>query len=336
MSGCANQSLLSELKDLGLPPYTHLSDVPFFPQEPLLCGPAALATVINYYDHKTIPEDLNDRLWTPEAKGTFGVDMISATRAKGMLAIRSPDKLEDLLLVTSQGWPSIHLLNLGFKQLPQWHYAVLVGYDLDNEEVVLRSGKVRVRKMSFKHFMRSKALANNWAIIPAFPDQLPVLAEWELVYKELLSFTEVMPEYKTEAFSTAARTYRDQWQFLFAHGNNLFEMTQFNEATAAYQSALNLSNNASIWNNLSYSLVQQGCVDLAKEAIQCAGNISADDANISKSILEILSVQSSGSRLNVQCPSEIHCPVSSNVSDAMPDNISNTTSNAVPSSISAP
>jgi len=308
ISGCANQNRLPDFDQTEFPQYIHLSDVPFFPQEPLLCGPAALATVIHFYDQKTTPGLLTERLWTPEVEGTFGIDMVSATRTKNLLAIDAPANLEELLLLTSQGWPSIHLLNLGFKKLPQWHYAVLVGYDLNSQEVLLRSGRVRVRKMSFKHFLRAKDLADNWSLVPATLESIPRLDNWRPVYKELLNVAEVKPSLKHQLFSAGNNVYPDQWQFVFAYANTMFELNQFSKSTHAYESAIKLSpNSASVWNNLAYSQAEQGCLDLAKETIQCAGNLSPDDENISQSITEILMMKSVSFPL--VCQSELVCPV---------------------------
>ena len=79
-------------------------------------------------------------MFLPAREGTLQVEMLSGARRQGALAVRLPGTLEALLREAVDGRPPVVLLNLGLSIAPRWHYAVLVGHDLDEREVILRSG----------------------------------------------------------------------------------------------------------------------------------------------------------------------------------------------------
>ena len=67
-------------------------EVPFFPQETFQCGPAALATVINYWYGKTgavktlMPEEISGEIYSPSARGVLGIDLELYARKQGFQA----------------------------------------------------------------------------------------------------------------------------------------------------------------------------------------------------------------------------------------------------------
>ena len=69
LTGCASfrQKEMPPLPE-NLPASRELTAVPFFPQEKYQCGPAALATAINWSGLPVRPEDLVEQVYTPHAK----------------------------------------------------------------------------------------------------------------------------------------------------------------------------------------------------------------------------------------------------------------------------
>jgi predicted metal-dependent HD superfamily phosphohydrolase len=69
------------------------------------------------------------------------------------------------------------LQNLGVKQIPIWHYAVLVGYDTDRNIAVLRSGRHERQEMRWQRFARSWDRAGRWAMTTISPGVIPGQAD---------------------------------------------------------------------------------------------------------------------------------------------------------------
>ncbi len=62
------------------------ANAPFFPQEAHQCGPAALATVLNYRHIEVSPDDAHPQVFLPERKGSLQVELTASARRYGLLA----------------------------------------------------------------------------------------------------------------------------------------------------------------------------------------------------------------------------------------------------------
>ena len=138
LAGCAAQQVL--LQDNQMPRRKEIARVPFFPQQQYQCGPAALAMAISATGAEVTPEELVPQVYLPQRKGSLQAEMLAATRRNGLLAYRLTPELSDLLTEVAAETPVIVLQNLGLSWYPVWHYAVVVGYDLDQQQIILRSG----------------------------------------------------------------------------------------------------------------------------------------------------------------------------------------------------
>jgi len=57
------------------------------------------------------------------------------------------------------------LQNLALDWVPMWHYAVVVGYDLAADEIVLRSGRTKRQVMAMPTFERTWKRSRFWAMV---------------------------------------------------------------------------------------------------------------------------------------------------------------------------
>jgi tetratricopeptide (TPR) repeat protein len=179
LGGCA--SLLPQTAELHdtLPFTLHekveLNDVPFFPQSDYECGPAALAMVLTYEGAKVTPEALVPEVYIPERKGSLQIEMLAAARRHGMVSYQLAPRFDDLLREIAAGNPVIVLQNLGLRE--GWHYAVAVGYDYENAELVLRSGETERETMRFWTHEFVWMRSGYWAMVALPPDRIPATAE---------------------------------------------------------------------------------------------------------------------------------------------------------------
>jgi hypothetical protein len=141
LTGCSlsGSGYLSQVAER--PSKAMVVDVPFFAQEELQCGPAALAMVLNWSGVDLQPSDLSAEVYTPGLEGSLQSSLIGSARRHGRVAYTITG-IESLMAEISAGHPVIVLVNLGFSWFPQWHYAVVIGYDQGKEEVILHSGLI--------------------------------------------------------------------------------------------------------------------------------------------------------------------------------------------------
>lgn len=85
-------------------------------------------------------------------------------------------KLEHLIREIRAGHPVLVLQNLQLPQWPKWHYAVVIGIDLEADEVILRSGTTRREVLSLHRFERSWQFGDYWAIVVAPEGETPATA----------------------------------------------------------------------------------------------------------------------------------------------------------------
>ena len=266
-----------------------LLDTPFFAQEAYQCGPASLATVLNFQGVAVSPQQLQARVYLPERKGSLQAEMLAAAAHYGRLAVRIPPSMDSLLLELSSGNPVIVLQNLGVGPLPLWHYAVVIGYDLEKDEIYLRSGTDRRRVYGLRFFLKTWSASNHWAMVVVSPGTVPVSA----TEKDYLTAASAFERQKNhpaalQAFEAGSRRWPDSYLTWAGAGNAAFALSRFSEAELAYRRALRLEpDRASIMNNLALALAERGCRQAALSVMECALNHAPDDANLAASHHEI-------------------------------------------------
>src|SRR5574337_393386 len=133
-----------------------LTAVPYFAQEDHQCGPAALATALQAAGIARTPDQLVDQVYLPERQGSLQVELLGASRRAGAVPYVLRGEPDDLLREVAAGHPVVVLQDVGVPLLPQWHYAVVVGYDLAARTLTLRSGTVQRLVMPVADFDRSE------------------------------------------------------------------------------------------------------------------------------------------------------------------------------------
>ncbi|MGD8925701.1 MAG: PA2778 family cysteine peptidase, partial [Thioalkalispiraceae bacterium] len=151
LSACAgtpqSDSLIQSTPSDLLKP-VELTEVPFYPQQEYQCGPAALATLIKNQGVKVDINRLSRRVYIPGREGSLQLELIGAARDYQLIPYVLVPELRVLLHEVKAGRPVLVLQNLGVSWYPRWHYAVVVGYDLQKEELILRSGEIERYRLS--------------------------------------------------------------------------------------------------------------------------------------------------------------------------------------------
>ncbi|MEQ8354407.1 MAG: PA2778 family cysteine peptidase [Kiloniellaceae bacterium] len=273
----------------GLPRQSELQSVPFYPQEAYYCGPAALATALQWSGLDESPDSVAPEVYTPGREGTFAPDIVAAARRKGRLAVEIRG-LDDLLAELAAGNPVLVFQNLALDWWPQWHFAVAVGYDLDQRVIILRSGVTERLVTPLDAFERTWARGDYWALVVLPPERLPASEDRQAV---LLAAAGLEQAKRPKAASAAYRAITARWPqeaiAWFGQGNALFALQRFAGAQDAFERALALQpESPAAWNNLAYALSRQGRRDEAiTAALKALALTGGGDENYYSTLIEV-------------------------------------------------
>ena len=246
----------------GVPRQAELAQVPFFPQNDYQCGPAALASVLNYSGVQIAPEALVDEVWLPSRKGSLQLEMLAAPRRHGRVSYRLEPRYDDLLREVAAGNPVLVMQEVGlmWPLLPQWHYAVVHGFDYASGTIYLRSGLQVSQAMSFTAFERSWIKGGYWAMVVQPPGKVAATATEDRWLQALLALARGGDaEATATAYGAALRRWPDSLPLAIGLANSLHARGALAEAADVLREALRRHpRSVIVLNNLAQTLSDQG------------------------------------------------------------------------------
>ncbi|MDF3931075.1 PA2778 family cysteine peptidase [Pseudomonas citronellolis] len=278
LGGCARAPQLPPEID-ALPSRVELSDVQFFPQQEFQCGPAALATLLNQRGVRVTPNQLKERVYLPGREGSLQVELVAAARERGLLVYPLRPRLDDVLKEVAAGNPVLVLQNNGLDWLPMWHYAVVVGFDRDRHELVLRSGITQRLVIDFTAFDVTWARSGRWAVLALPSERLPASVEPTRWLRAAHDLEETGQRPVAEqAYRSATRAWPRDPLGWFALGNSRYAAGNLDDAEAALRRSVEVrADFAAGWYNLGNVLAERGCAAQADSAASCARQLAPDD-----------------------------------------------------------
>lgn len=213
------------------------------------------------------PGDLAPRVYLPARKGSLPLDMLGGARREGAVAATISPDLDTLLTTVRDGHPVVVLQNLGLSWYPVWHYAVVVGHDLDRREVVLRSGTTRREVIPLRTFDLTWARSGRWAMVAIQPGTPPPSGVSRDAYTEATLALERLRLTREAQAAYAAGIVRwpDDLQLAIGAGNTAYSLGDLAAAEAALRSAIahHPAADAAL-NNLAHVLMERGALDEAE------------------------------------------------------------------------
>lgn len=273
LGGCASQSnALLHNPNPGIPRRSELASTPFYAQERYQCGPAALAMALNAAGIRISPDALAPQVYVPQREGSLQPEMLVAARRNDALAMTIPPRLDALLTEVSAGNPVVVLQNLSLPIFPMWHYAVVVGYDLDTEEIILRSGTTKRLTMPLSTFEHTWKRSNYWGMVTTPPHRLPTTVTEDVAAKALVAYEKTVgSELARQAYATALKRWPHNLTLQMGSGNTAYASGDLREAATAFSMATrDHSDDAAAFNNLASVLAELGQLDEARSAAEKA------------------------------------------------------------------
>lgn len=273
LAGCTlNPPRFPPEETAGLPAQVELTQVPFFPQKQHQCGPAALATVLRNSGANGSPDELTNEVYLPGRKGSLQVELVAAVRMRDRMAYEIAKDLPALMREVAAGSPVLVMQNLGVQPIPIWHYAVVVGYDLDAGTLVLRSGTTERRVMGMRRFMSTWNRAQRWGLVVLEPGQLPPAAQLDRYVAAAAGLEAVG---RLDAAGRAYSRAREQWPESawppLGLANISYRRGDRQAAEGGYLATLALDpRNVVAHNNLAEILSDRGCVVQARAHVERA------------------------------------------------------------------
>jgi hypothetical protein len=157
---------------------------------------------------KVKPDDLVSQVYIPDRKGSLQVEMLAAARRHGMISYQLAPRYEDVLREIASGTPVIVLQDFGVGPFDNWHYAVAVGYDLDEDNLILRSGEKQrqVLKAGLHEFVWKRS--GYWAMVAVPPNRIPATAQEASWLSAIAAFERVGNQ---RAARVAYTTFLKRW-----------------------------------------------------------------------------------------------------------------------------
>lgn len=290
LAACAGPGVREVVQRDDLPRRQELTGTPFFPQDAYQCGPAALATALTAAGYPATPDVLTPQVYVPARQGSLQVEMLAAARRNGALTLVIPPRLEALLAEVAAGNPVVVMQNLGFSWAPAWHYAVVIGYDLDRKDIWLRSGTTKREEMSLNTFARTWERSGNWGFLTLPAGKLPASVDQEAFTRALLEYEKsAPPEAVRSTYAAAAERWRDNLVLAIGAGNSAYVAHDFAAARAAFRQAVDSHpDSPAAHNNLANVELALGHYAEAQQHAEQALSLAASDSPLRPLILDTL------------------------------------------------
>jgi len=289
----APQTKLLLQQSISLPPFYEIQNVPFFPQEDYFCGPTTLAEILQFYALDIEPETVAPNLFIPGRKGSLQIEMVSSIRQFGLLAYAEQGNVAQLLSLINEDIPIIVLQNQGLSWYPLWHYALVIGYDLEAEKIILHTGVNEGRIVAMDLFESTWKKGDYWMLAVLPPEKNSKHFDPFLYISAAQDLMAVGQEQAgIKALVSASNQWSEYWLSYFLLGNYYLQDSP-GDALNWFQKGSEAGGNIpSYLNNYAYAALYNDCAPQALELIQRAIGLDPDNPTLQDSLTDIRQVLS--------------------------------------------
>lgn len=197
-------------------------------------------------------------------------ELLATPYRHGFVSYPAGGSLTALLLEIDAGHPVIVQ-----RTLPERAYLVVVGYDLERNELIVHLPAARAARVSISRFDRDWARSHRWAMVALPPDTVPVAVSPRDALTAIHDFEQTVGEPDAlPAWVAATEAWPEQAVAWFARGNAHAARRELGEARDAYLVAVSLAPElAPAWLGLGLLYSQLGERGNALAALQAAMTI---------------------------------------------------------------
>lgn len=143
--------------------------VPFNPQEDYYCGPSSLASVMQFYGKGITQDEIAKEVYRRDLGGSIAIDLMLFARKMGFRAELMEGNMQIVEDSIKNGKPLIVLVDIGWFFYSRPHFAVVVGYDLEKNSIIVNSGRNKEYEYEMEEFIRIWKKMGN-LILLVMPD----------------------------------------------------------------------------------------------------------------------------------------------------------------------
>ncbi len=126
-----------------------IGGVPFVKQKDEFCGPAAMASVLEYYGDNISQDEIAEKVYTPKLNGALISDMENYARDRGYQAETVNGDIAALEAEIDKSVPVILLVDKGKWKVSVPHYYVAYGYDAEDKVFIVHTGQEPGQRIPF-------------------------------------------------------------------------------------------------------------------------------------------------------------------------------------------
>ena len=149
ISGCAHNTSSSQISSDN-ENIVIVENVPFVEQKDKFCGPASMASVMQFYGQDIDQNEIAEAIYIPELNGALISDMENYARDNGYNVESTNGSIDMLKSKLDESQPVILLVDKGKWKVTVPHYYVAYGYNDEQETVILHTGYKENQKISFE------------------------------------------------------------------------------------------------------------------------------------------------------------------------------------------
>ncbi|MEX0899958.1 MAG: PA2778 family cysteine peptidase [Gammaproteobacteria bacterium] len=228
LGACASGPDLRGLRTPDEPLHAYLRAVPFHAQTVAPGGAESLAMALQAGGAHVSPDALGAATET---------EMLATPHRHGFVSYPAGGSLTALLLEIDAGHPVIVR-----RTRPDRAFVVVVGYDLERNELIAHLPAKRAARISIERFDRDWERSDRWAMVTLPPDTVPAAVSPRTALSAIHDFERVVGEVDAmPAWVAATEAWPEQAVAWFARANAHAVRRELSEARDAYLAAVALA-----------------------------------------------------------------------------------------------